>query len=216
MDTLGRYGFLHSILDADSPVKAQKRDQTETSQFRHWFGKSKVVDEDGNPLVVYHGTDAEFDVFEMDRWHADHKSRGFSTVTIAAPVTIGGVRSNVGVVVKQVGRNLYKTHRVIMPDGSAFTYEKRMAEPEGPEGAATEGPHAQGKGSAADRVAQSNTAVNRHSMQDSGKQYAVGDVGFWMFGNETAQRLDTLTQTAKDALKGTNPTAKSCSMILSE
>ena len=47
---------------------------------------------------------------------------------------------------------------------SAFTYEKRMAEPEDPEDAATEGPHAQGKGSAADSVAQSNTAVNRHSM----------------------------------------------------
>ena len=37
-----------------------------------------------------------------------------------------------------------------------------------------------------------------------------------MFGNETAQRLDTLMQTVKVALKGTNPTAKSCSMILSE
>ncbi|MGN0758092.1 MAG: hypothetical protein ACI4MU_02735, partial [Candidatus Ventricola sp.] len=52
-------------------------------------------------------------------------------------------------------------------------------------------------------VAQSGTAVNPHSMQDSGKQYAVGEVGFRMFGNETAQRLDTLTQTVKDALKGT-------------
>ena len=37
-----------------------------------------------------------------------------------------------------------------------------------------------------------------------------------MFGNETAQRLDTLMQTVKVALKGTNPTAKSWSMILSE
>lgn len=52
-------------------------------------------------------------------------------------------------------------------------------------------------------VAQSGTAVNPHSMQDSGKQYAVGDVGFRQFGNETAQRLDTLTQQVKDALKGT-------------
>ena len=135
--------------------------------------------------------------------HADHKSRGFSTVTIAAPVTIGGVRSNVGVVVKQVGRNLYKTHRVIMPDGSAFTYEIKMAEPRPLEGAAAEGPHAPGKSSATDSVARSNNPVNPNSTQDGGKQYAVGDVGFRMFGNETAQRLDTLTQTVKDALKGT-------------
>ena len=134
--------------------------------------------------------------------HADHKSRGFSTVTIAAPVTIGGVRSNVGVVVKQVGRNLYKTHRVIMPDGSAFTYEIKMAEPRPLEGAAAEGPHAPGKSSATDSVARSNNPVNPNSTQDGGKQYAVGDVGFRMFGNETAQRLDTLTQQVKDALMG--------------
>lgn len=31
--------------------------------FYKWFGDSKVVDEQGKPLVVYHGTDAEFDTF---------------------------------------------------------------------------------------------------------------------------------------------------------
>ena len=90
-----------------------------------------------------------------------------------------------------------------MPDGSAFTYEIKMAEPRPLEGAAAEGPHAPGKSSATDSVARSNNPVNPNSTQDSGKQYAVGDVGFRMFGNETAQRLDTLTQTVKDALKGT-------------
>ena len=65
-------------------------------------------------------------------------------------------------------------------------------------------PHSSHAASLSDNsVAQSGTAVNPHSMQDSGKQYAVGEVGFRMFGNETAQRLDTLTQTVKDALKGT-------------
>lgn len=39
--------------------------QTETEEFKRWFGDSKVVDDDGNPLVVYHGTpDAEFDSFK--------------------------------------------------------------------------------------------------------------------------------------------------------
>ncbi len=33
-----------------------RREQTETPEFKRWFGDSKVVDEDGNPLVVYHGT----------------------------------------------------------------------------------------------------------------------------------------------------------------
>lgn len=30
--------------------------QTKTPAFKRWFGDSKVVDKDGNPLVVYHGT----------------------------------------------------------------------------------------------------------------------------------------------------------------
>ncbi len=34
--------------------------------FTKWFGKSKVVDSDGNPLVVYHGTSqAGFSIFDM-------------------------------------------------------------------------------------------------------------------------------------------------------
>ena len=33
-----------------------ERPQTQTPAFKKWFGDSKVVDEDGNPLVVYHGT----------------------------------------------------------------------------------------------------------------------------------------------------------------
>lgn len=37
--------------------------QTDTPEFRRWFGDSKVVDEKGRPLVVYHGTAADFDAF---------------------------------------------------------------------------------------------------------------------------------------------------------
>lgn len=33
--------------------------------FWNWFGDSKVVDEDGRPLVVYHGTKEEFDTFDI-------------------------------------------------------------------------------------------------------------------------------------------------------
>lgn len=35
--------------------------------FYKWFGDSKVVDEQGRPLVVYHGTRAEFDSFNKSR-----------------------------------------------------------------------------------------------------------------------------------------------------
>ena len=40
---------------------------TESSYFKKWFGNSKVVDENGKPLVVYHGTRAIFDVFDVSK-----------------------------------------------------------------------------------------------------------------------------------------------------
>ena len=50
-------GYVHNITDPGSPVKGNFKKQTETLQFKRWFGGSKVVDKDGKPLVVYHGTD---------------------------------------------------------------------------------------------------------------------------------------------------------------
>jgi len=40
---------------------------TETAAFKVWFGDSKVVDENGDPLVVYHGTGAVIDAFDLSR-----------------------------------------------------------------------------------------------------------------------------------------------------
>ena len=37
---------------------------TETKAFKEWFGDSKVVDENGRPLVVYHQTNNTFEVFD--------------------------------------------------------------------------------------------------------------------------------------------------------
>jgi len=38
------------------PLFSRKRDVTETPEFKAWFGDSKVVDDEGRPMVVYHGT----------------------------------------------------------------------------------------------------------------------------------------------------------------
>lgn len=40
---------------------------TESPFFKAWFGKSKVVDEAGEPLKAYHGTNAEFDTFRNSK-----------------------------------------------------------------------------------------------------------------------------------------------------
>lgn len=40
--------------------------EQDTPAFRQWFGDSKVVDAEGKPLVVYHGTQRDFDAFSGD------------------------------------------------------------------------------------------------------------------------------------------------------
>ena len=56
-------------------VKNSVADQTQTEKFQRWFKDSKVVDADGKPLVVYHGTGADFSEFSASKigsvWGAD-------------------------------------------------------------------------------------------------------------------------------------------------
>lgn len=40
------------------------RRMAEKPAFKKWFGESKVVDQNGDPLIVYHGTNADFDIFK--------------------------------------------------------------------------------------------------------------------------------------------------------
>ena len=65
-------GFIHSITDSGSPVKMRISSATESQQFKRWFGDwqndpenaSKVVNADGTPKVVYHGSYKNFSVFD--------------------------------------------------------------------------------------------------------------------------------------------------------
>ena len=47
-----------------SKPKYEKGGILNNSNFKSWFGDSKVVDEKGNPLVVYHGTTKDFDTYD--------------------------------------------------------------------------------------------------------------------------------------------------------
>ena len=42
----------------------------------------------------------------------------------AAPVTINGKRGNVAVVIQLKGKKKYHVHRILMPDGSEFIYDR--------------------------------------------------------------------------------------------
>jgi|GEM_PF-4740147 len=50
---------------ADDVLPRNSKEYTEN--FKNWFGDSKVVDKDGKPLVVYHGTTGDFDMFSRDK-----------------------------------------------------------------------------------------------------------------------------------------------------
>ena len=49
---------------------------TESPFFKAWFGNSKVVDEDGLPLPVYHGSTEQFDIFDPTKSRANMDIQG--------------------------------------------------------------------------------------------------------------------------------------------
>ena len=67
--------------------------------FWRWFGDSKVVDEQGRPLVVYHGTRADFSEFDTDRIgqnFAESKGGFFFTGSQAAASAYASIRGGEG------------------------------------------------------------------------------------------------------------------------
>lgn len=56
--------------EGSAEISAAKKDWeekgTESSYFRNWFGESRVVDGNGKPLIVYHNTNNDFEVFSRE------------------------------------------------------------------------------------------------------------------------------------------------------
>lgn len=67
-------GYIHSIREEGTNVNTRFENVTQTQQFKRWFGDwennpkraSKVVNEDGTPKAVYHGTNSDFTLFKSD------------------------------------------------------------------------------------------------------------------------------------------------------
>lgn len=65
-----RVGSTETLERKPKPAPMQSRapnPQTETAEFKAWFGNSVIVNEDGTPRVVYHGTRGDFEVFAESR-----------------------------------------------------------------------------------------------------------------------------------------------------
>lgn len=52
-------------------IKTFKIFEKFNSNFWKWFGNSKMIDEQGNPIVAYHGTNRKFDEFKNDVGHTN-------------------------------------------------------------------------------------------------------------------------------------------------
>ncbi len=77
LDKLSQYNIIKS--EENTQQMNSDRDSEDnklTEEQREFFKGSKVRDEDGNLLVVYHGTDSEFTVFDMSKGRANMDIQG--------------------------------------------------------------------------------------------------------------------------------------------
>lgn len=143
------------------------------------FGRIEISEKLINTSLNYLNSEAEFAAFDaIDKVlkhgieieeRDNHKKREHGTVTFAAPVEINGMRGNVAVIVKETKGHRYKTHRILMPDGSAFVLnEKTEATTDWM--TANNGGESQSITSAINnRIPQKETVVNSNNMQKSEK-----------------------------------------------
>ncbi len=104
---------------------------------RKGFGFISLEEEFINRSLNYLNTEAEYAAFDVlpqvlkngkEIRDDEHKGRGHNTVTFAAPVVINGKAGIMGAVVMKTKGNRYKTHRIVMPDGSQYIFEQEKTE----------------------------------------------------------------------------------------
>ena len=62
----------------------------QNSNFKRWFNKSKVVDNSGNPLKLYHGTNNKFEIFNSEKgiWCISDSDEALEYGKIVIPVYV--------------------------------------------------------------------------------------------------------------------------------
>lgn len=193
-------GLIHSIFDAGGSVKQKSMEQTETRQFKRWFKGSKVVDEDGKPLIVYHGSDADFNAFDMTKGRANMDIQGafFSPWDDDAAGYGGNVRA------------FYLSIKNPADEGTAYKALNRF----------------KGQNEAGVKAREYLESLGYDGVNNGGEEYiafhpeqiksATDNVGLFdpmnpdtryslvlnQFGNVNAQKIDTLTDRIKQGLIG--------------
>lgn len=166
---------------------AEKEAQRYGSQVdRQNYGKIVINGADINSALNYLKEDGEIAAFsalpavlkrgkEIYR-EADHKGRGYPSVTFAAPVVINGVRGNMAAIVRETSKNHYDMHRIVMPDGSVFTFTEKANAETGPatatpaSGALTQPTVSASDNSISDSSGKSNTKISKQERDSAGRQ----------------------------------------------
>lgn len=166
---------------------AEKEAQRYGSQVdRQNYGKIVINGADINSALNYLKEDGEIAAFsalpavlkrgkEIYR-EADHKGRGYPSVTFAAPVVINGVRGNMAAIVRETSKNHYDMHRIVMPDGSVFTFAEKANAETGPatatpaSGALTQPTVSASDNSISDSSGKSNTKISKQERDSTGRQ----------------------------------------------
>lgn len=140
-NSLDTVNALESVASVEySPTNKKELKDRAISEFRKIgfvvdrqnFGKIEIGEKQITNSLNYLNTEAEKAALltvpkvlkrgEIISGHKDHKGRAYSTITIAAPVEINGVRGNVAATVRQTGASRYYTHRILLPNGSEFIF----------------------------------------------------------------------------------------------
>lgn len=111
---------IESMIDRIEKTLFQSAGDPKSENFKKWFKDSKVVDDKGEPLVVYHGSPNQFEVFDPEKMGAsgtqfgrghyftDNKSlaEGYATgeqgtlyevyMSLQSPIYIDGNKGNLG------------------------------------------------------------------------------------------------------------------------
>ena len=84
------------------------------TNFWNWFGDSKVVDKDGRPLVVYHGTGAEFDTFLQEK--IKNTSEGYGFYFIDSQSASEGFGKNVVAAYLKIENPVYAYNQIFLAE----------------------------------------------------------------------------------------------------
>ena len=63
-DYLTKTGIILKIAPDAPPINIPSAPKISTPAFKNWFGNSKIVDDKGAPIVMYHGTKHQFEKFD--------------------------------------------------------------------------------------------------------------------------------------------------------